>query len=180
MSMEARRERRCLIFTKRNETQSNERIRFASSKFCAIPNFTTKACRHHAEEKVRTLLLLLTISSCLLAQDRQVDPTWLHRYVPSLNEKTTGITSASCRYKPIFGEGDADNRSLRSVTRFGEVSLGAGGNCESTVYDREEEIFFVTEGKIVLQYGDEKREMRANDFTYVPPGMRHAIANHSS
>ena len=118
-------------------------------------------------------------SSCLLAQDRQVDPTWLHRYVPSLSEKTTGFTSSTCRYKPIFGEGDSESRILHSVARFGEVSLDPHGDCQSTVYDREEEIYFVMEGKIVLHYGDQNFEMHANDFTYVAPGVRHAIGDNS-
>lgn len=77
----------------------------------------------------------------------------------------------------MFGNGDADSGILRSATRFGEVSLDARGACQSVFYDREEEIYFVLEGKSVLQYGGQKFPMRENDFTYIGPGMSHAIEN---
>lgn len=128
---------------------------------------------------LRYLTLLLLLSCTLLAQDRKVDPTWLHRYVPRVSETTNNFTSATCHYKPMFGAGDADSKILRSVARFGEVSIDARGVCQSQLYDREEQIFFVLEGKPVLQYGDQKFPMRANDFTYIAPGASHAIANAS-
>jgi len=46
-------------------------------------------------------------------------------------------------------------------------------------YDREEEIYFVAKGSGVLHYGDEPRAMRQSDFTYLPPGVKHSIANDS-
>jgi mannose-6-phosphate isomerase-like protein (cupin superfamily) len=128
---------------------------------------------------LRTLLLLLLISSDLLAQDWKVDPTWLHRYVPGLSEARVDLTSATCHYKPIFGEADADGRSLESVARFGEATLDAHGKCEGVLYDRQEEIYFVLSGQADLRYGDQTHAMRANDFTYLPPGMKHAIENSS-
>lgn len=128
---------------------------------------------------MKNLLVLLLISSSLLAQDRKVDPTWLHRYLPQLSEKAINFSSATCHYRPIFGEEDADSRILRTVTRYGQVSLDAHGACQSSLYDREEAIFFVLEGKCTLQYGDQKYTMRANDFAYVPPGMSHTLGNTS-
>jgi mannose-6-phosphate isomerase-like protein (cupin superfamily) len=125
------------------------------------------------------LLLLLCIASDLLAQDRKVDPTWLHRSVPRLSEAKSDLTSATCHYKPIFGEGDSESRTLRSTTRFGEATLEAHGSCQSVLYDREEEIYFVFEGTGILHYGDETHPVRANDFTYLAPGVRHSIANNS-
>jgi len=128
--------------------------------------------------KLRNLLLLFLISSSLLAQQRKVDATWLHRHVPRLGAGGD-LATLACRYTPIFGEGDAENRILRSVARFGEISVDADDNCPSALYAREEEIYFVLEGKCLLQYGDQKFPMRANDFTYVPPGMKHTIINSS-
>jgi mannose-6-phosphate isomerase-like protein (cupin superfamily) len=128
---------------------------------------------------LKRLLPVLLISCSLLAQDRKVDPTWLHRFVPDLSEKTVGFSSSKCHYRPIFGEGDPDNRVLRSVTRFGEVSLDAAGACQDSLYGREEEIYFVIEGKCTLQYGDHQYALRASDFTYVAPGVSHSIANGS-
>src|SRR5438270_2151037 len=121
----------------------------------------------------------MLISSTLLAQDRKVDPTWLHRYLPRLSETTNNFTSATCHYLPIFGEGDVDNRVLRSVSRFGEISLDAQGSCQSTLQDREEEIYFILDGTCVLEYRDQKYTMRANDFTYIPPGIAHTMASAS-
>ncbi len=128
---------------------------------------------------MKTLLLSLLIASELLAQDRKVDATWLHRYIPRLSEAGGDLASGTCHYKPIFGEGDRETRVLRSVTRFGEVTLDALGNCQTVLYDRQEESYFVLEGKSVLHYGDQTYAMRTNDFIDLPPGMKHSISNSS-
>src|SRR4249920_2730510 len=86
------------------------------------------------------VLSALLISVNLSAQDRSVDPTWLHRYLPRLSEAKTDLSSGTCHYKPFFGSGDANDRSLRSVSRFAEVSIDPHGACQSVLYDREEEI----------------------------------------
>ena len=127
--------------------------------------------------KIRFLLLLL--SSPLLAQEGKVDATWLHRYVPQGSESRANLTSPGCHYQPIFGEGDAENRILRSVVRFAKVTVDVRGACQSTLYEREEEIYFVLEGKGDLQYGPQAYAMRTNDFTYLPPGVKHSMANGS-
>jgi mannose-6-phosphate isomerase-like protein (cupin superfamily) len=128
---------------------------------------------------LKRLLPLFFLSCSLLAQERKVDPTWLHRFLPGLSEKTVRFSSGTCHYRPILGEGDSDTRILRSVSRFGEISLDAHGACQNTLNGREEEIYFVLDGKCVLQYGNQKYPLRANDFTYVPPGVTYAIASAS-
>jgi mannose-6-phosphate isomerase-like protein (cupin superfamily) len=128
--------------------------------------------------KTVVFVVLLNTAS-LLAQDRTVDPTWLHRFVPRLSDTKTDLSSSTCHYKAIFGGGDADNRILRSVSHFGEVTLEAHGNCQSVLYDREEEIYFVLQGTGVLQDGDETHPLRANDFTYLAPGVKHGLSNNS-
>lgn len=127
---------------------------------------------------MRILLALLLLSSSLSAQEWKVDPTWLHRYVPDLNQGGD-LSATTCRYKPIFGEGDSQSRTLVSVARFEEITLEAHGTCQSSLYDREEEIYFVLKGKGDLHYGDKTYAMRANDFTYLPPGVKHFIGNSS-
>jgi mannose-6-phosphate isomerase-like protein (cupin superfamily) len=127
---------------------------------------------------LKILLLLVLFSSSLSAQEWKVEPTWLHRYVPGL--KTGGdLPVMACRYKPIFGEGDSESRSLVSVARFEEVTIDAHSNCQSRLYDHEEEIYFVLQGKGDLRYGDKTYSMRANDFTYLPPGVKHSIGDSS-
>ncbi|HKV80464.1 MAG TPA: hypothetical protein VJP02_20105, partial [Candidatus Sulfotelmatobacter sp.] len=82
-----------------------------------------------------TLVFLVLLNPArLLAQDRTVDPTWLHRFVPQVSETKIDLSSSTCHYKAIFGAGDADNRILRSVSHFGEVTLESQGNCQSVVY----------------------------------------------
>ena len=126
--------------------------------------------------KVAAPLLALLIASGLLAQDRKVDPTWLHRYVPQLRETPADFTSGNCHYQAIFGDGDAENKILRSVHRFGEVTLDARGNCRDVVYDHQEEIYFVLAGSGALHYAEQTYPLRENDFTYIPPRMKHSLA----
>ena len=47
-------------------------------------------------------------------------------------------------------------------------------------YPSEEQIYYVEEGAGTLLYGDEMAPIRADDFMYLPPGMRHGIANSST
>ena len=136
-------------------------------------------CERLASVSLRTVLLLLLIASDLLAQDRKVDPTWLHRHIPPPHQAKGDLSSGTCHYKPIFGEGDSENRILRSVSRIGEVTLDAQGKCRNVLYDHQEEIYFVLEGAGVLHYGDQTHSVRANDFTYLAPDVKHSIANDS-
>ncbi len=124
------------------------------------------------------LPFVLLVSAMCSAQERKVDPTWLHRSLSALNSASADLSSDKCHYKPIF-DSSAD-RVLRSVSRFAEVSLDAGGSCQSVLRDHEEEIDFVAEGTGLLRYGDEQYPLHGNDFAYLPPGVKHSIANTSS
>ncbi len=123
--------------------------------------------------------LLLLIAFILPAQERKVDPTWLHRDVPQLSETKSDLTSANCHYKAIFGEGDAESKILRSVSRFGEATLDSHGECRDTLYNRQEEIYFVLAGSGTLHYRDRTYPLRANDFTYLPPSIKHSLSNNA-
>jgi len=125
------------------------------------------------------LLFFFLLTVGLRAQDHPVDPTWLHRYVSELVEAKSDLASETCHYRPIFGEGDKDNRSLQTVARFGEVTLDAHGSCQTVTYDRKEEIYFVIEGIGLLHYEDQVHGLRKHDFTYLPPGAKHSISNNS-
>jgi mannose-6-phosphate isomerase-like protein (cupin superfamily) len=122
---------------------------------------------------------ILMMLPALCAQESKVDPSWLHRYVPSLREGKNELSSPTCHWKPIFGEGDSENHLPRTLTRFAEVSIEANGSCQPVQYDREEEIYFILKGIGVLGYGNASYPMRANDFTYLPPGTKHSISNQS-
>ena len=129
---------------------------------------------------MKKLLLFLTlVCPGLRAQEHPVDPTWLHRFVPDLVETKADLSSSTCHYRAIFGEGDKGNRSFQTVTRFGEVTLDAHGSCQNVVYDRQEEIYFVVGGAGMLHYEDQAQPLREHDFTYLAPGAKHSIANNS-
>ena len=76
------------------------------------PGAETKSKARSGAPNVKKLLLFfLLLAHGLRAQERQTDPTWLHRYVPDLSETKAGLTSPTCHYRAIFGEGDKENRS---------------------------------------------------------------------
>ena len=128
---------------------------------------------------LRTFIFLLLISPYLAAQERTVDPTWLRRSLPHASEAQVDFSTASCHYKSLFGEGDKDNRILRGVSRFGEITVDANGSCRSVSYDRREELYFVLQGGGTLRYGSESHAFRAHDFTYVSPGIQHSVSSGS-
>jgi mannose-6-phosphate isomerase-like protein (cupin superfamily) len=132
---------------------------------------------HAREIKLKNLILLLLIAPGLLAQERKVDPTWLHRFISMGSESGGNASAGSCHFKPMFGEGDADGRVMRTVARFGELAVGPKGECPVETEQRQEGIYFVLSGNAVLHYGEQTFSMRARDFTYVPPGVKHSIGN---
>jgi mannose-6-phosphate isomerase-like protein (cupin superfamily) len=128
----------------------------------------------------RLIVVFLAITPGLLGQERNVEPSWLYREVSVLKEHATDLTSKSCHYTPIFGEGDVESRLPLSVVRFGALTVDAHGTCETVEYPRQEELYFVRDGNGVLSYGDESHPLAANDFTYVSPSVRHTVSNPSS
>jgi mannose-6-phosphate isomerase-like protein (cupin superfamily) len=119
--------------------------------------------------------MALLVTGSVFAQERQVDPTWLYRSTSAI----ANVASGTCTYRAIFGDGDRDARSLRTVTRFGDLILGARSQCQSVAYDRDEEIYFVLSGSAVLHFGERTYPMQTNDFTYLPPRVSHSLTNDS-
>jgi mannose-6-phosphate isomerase-like protein (cupin superfamily) len=117
----------------------------------------------------RLIGVFLAIGTGLLAQERGVEPTWLYRDVSVLHDHETDLTSKSCHFTPVFGEGDVESRLPLSVVRFGELTVNAQGACQTVEYPHQEELYFVRDGSGVLRYGEESRPLAPNDFTYVPP-----------
>jgi len=124
---------------------------------------------------VWVLIAACTVS--LGAAERTVDPTFLHRYIPSVEEKAADVTTATCHYKPLFGAGDPQSRIARGVARFGEITVSAGGSCKTVSYPAEEQVYVIMDGAGVLQNGDEKAPVKKNDYMYLPAGVMHAMAN---
>ena len=124
-------------------------------------------------------VLLLAFGGGAFAQERKVDPTWLHRDVAALREQAVDLSSSSCHYTPIFGEGDADPQVPQAVVRFGELTIDPHGACQTVVYPLQEVLLLVREGSGVLRSGDESHPLAPDDFAYVPPTVRHTISNPS-
>ena len=120
---------------------------------------------------------ILVVAGALAAQERAVDPTWLRRHVPDLKNSPSDVTTATCRYKPVFGAGDADARIVRGVVRFGEMTVDPGGASAPVVYKNEEQIYFILEGTGKILYGEETHSLRKYDFLYLAPGVRRGISS---
>jgi mannose-6-phosphate isomerase-like protein (cupin superfamily) len=125
-----------------------------------------------------TLLCLVALCSGH-GEERRVDPTFLHRFVPDLEEKPSDLTTPTCHYKPILGAGDSDTSIVRGVARYGEMRVDPGGRSALVNYPAEEQVYVILEGPGVLKYGDQDVPVRRNDFMYLPPGIRHGLANPS-
>lgn len=125
------------------------------------------------------VLIATLFAISLFAQERQVEPTWLYRQVSSAPQGHADFSTDSCHYTPIFGEGDTAAHVPASVRRFGELTVDARGTCQPVVYPREEELFFVLQGQGALHYSEESHPLAQNDFTYVPPTVRHSFSNSS-
>ena len=122
----------------------------------------------------------LALSGALLVQDRTVEPTWLRRDLSTAREQKTDLTTGSCRYLPLFGEGDTESRYPLSVARFGQLTVAPGGECQPVSYPRQEEIYFVRSGSGTLDFAGQTHPLVANDFAYLPPGVAHSVSNHSA
>jgi mannose-6-phosphate isomerase-like protein (cupin superfamily) len=125
-------------------------------------------------------LILFVMALGLLTQEPTVEPTWLYRDVSALRERPIDLSSESCHYTPIFGEGDSQSEVPKSVARFGELTVAPHGSCQMVEYPREEELYFILGGGGVLHYGEQSHSLAQNDFTYLPPTVRHSVSNPSS
>jgi mannose-6-phosphate isomerase-like protein (cupin superfamily) len=108
------------------------------------------------------------------------DPTFLRRYLPDIQPKPVDLTTASAQYKPLFGVGDADQRQLKGIARYGELIVAPAGASELVSYPAEEQIYYVLEGNGVLLYDGQKMPVKTNDFMYLPVGIKHGMANTSN
>ncbi len=124
--------------------------------------------------------MFLFVAACAFGAERTVDPTFLYRYVPDLPAKPSDITSDTCRYKPIFGEGDSVRSIVRGVARYGEAEVDPNGSCKPVSYAAEEQIYVVMEGSGTLLYGEEKHPIKKDDFMYLPAGISHAVTAQGS
>jgi mannose-6-phosphate isomerase-like protein (cupin superfamily) len=129
--------------------------------------------------KLTTLFLLFGVAVAS-AEDRAVDPTFLYRNLADVPFQPSDLTTDTCRYRPLFGEGDKQTSIVRGVARYGELVVGPNGECKTVKYENEEQIFYVAEGQGELVYRGEMTPVRKGDFAYFAPTSEHSAANHSS
>jgi len=127
-----------------------------------------------------TILYTYDFASSANAADRKVDPTFLRRNLAAINEKPSDLTSATCYYKPVLGEGDADASALVGIARFGEAIIQPGGSCRTIQYPEEDQIYVVLGGSGSAEYGSRSVLLRKEDYLYVPASVSHRLANQSN
>jgi mannose-6-phosphate isomerase-like protein (cupin superfamily) len=110
------------------------------------------------------------------------DPTFLRRSVAAIQPQPDDLTTGGrgAVYRPIFGAGDADTRQLKGIARYGELTVAPGGASAIVSYPAEEQIYYVLSGTGAVAYAGEKASVKADDFLYLPPGVRHGVINDSS
>lgn len=132
---------------------------------------------------VRTLVLAAIAAICaplLHAQERRIDPTWLHRNTATAPEKPSDITTSTCHYKPLFGEGDADTSIVVGVARYGEAIVDPHGECATVHYPGEDQVYVVLSGAGSAQYGNQEVPLKTEDYLYIPSTVPHALQNRTA
>lgn len=133
----------------------------------------------YAKSAVKLILLCLLSTLAALAAERAVDPTFLYRNLADMAFQPSDLTTNTCRYRAVFGEGDAQTSIVKGVARFGELVLNPSGSCKTVAYESEEQIFYVLEGEGELHYRGEITPVRKGDFAYFAPTSEHSAANSS-
>jgi mannose-6-phosphate isomerase-like protein (cupin superfamily) len=123
------------------------------------------------------LALALIVAAPLIA----ADPTFLRRRLSEVQPQPDDLTANAhlASYKPLFGAGDAQASQLKSVARYGELTIGPGGASVVVNYPAEEQIYFILEGRGTVVYAGRTADLRQHDFLYLKPGVAHGVANPS-
>jgi mannose-6-phosphate isomerase-like protein (cupin superfamily) len=132
--------------------------------------------------RFRTCSVLLPTffwAALLNAEDRRIDPTFLHRDLSAARETAAGFTTSTCHYKPLFGQGDRDRSVVIGIARYGEVILDPNGACATREYPEEDQVYVVLEGTGSVKYGSENVPLNKEDYLYIPATVAHSLSNQS-
>ncbi len=122
----------------------------------------------------------LVAAASLSAADRRVDPTFLYRNLSTAQEKKADLTTSTCHYKPLFGEGDPDTSVVVGIARYGEAIIDPNGACAPTQNPEEDRVYVVLEGSGSLQYAGQDVRLVKEDYIYVPATVPHTLKNASA
>ena len=139
---------------------------------------------HRADNRryaVRLVALLVVIfcAPLLHANDRKIDPTFLYRDTSAVGEKKSDITTETCHYRALFGQGDSDTSVVVGVARYGEAVIDPSGVCGLVQYPDEDQVYVVLEGTGSVKYGDAIVSLKKEDYLYIPSTIAHALSNKS-
>lgn len=126
-----------------------------------------------------TLLVSAFCMSLLHAEDRAIDPTFLYRNATTVEEKKADITTATCHYRPLFGQGDSDTSAVVGVARYGQALIDPDGVCATIQYPDEDQVYGVLEGSGSVKYGNEIVPLKKEDYLYIPATIPNVLSNPS-
>lgn len=116
----------------------------------------------------------------LSAADRTVDPTFLHRNLAIAQAEKSDLSTSTCHYKPLFGEGDGNRSVVVGVARFGEAIVDPNGACAAVQYPQEDQVYVVLKGSGSVKYGNADVPLTKEDYIYLPRTVSHTLSNSSS
>ena len=125
---------------------------------------------------MRLTPILLLLSFAAPAQ-RGIDPTFLRADLQAAGERKTDISTATCHYKPLFGEGAPKASAPVGIVRYGEATVDPAGSCAIVSYSNEEQVYVVLDGAGMVRYASGSVPIRKEDFLYLPPTVRHGLQN---
>jgi mannose-6-phosphate isomerase-like protein (cupin superfamily) len=163
------------------------RIRVGSNavnRYLAPERLSLSATCHGAESRrhairLGALLIGIVCAPLLHANDRKIDPTFLYRDTSAVGEKKSDITTETCHYRALFGQGDSDTSVVVGVARYGEAVIDPNGVCRLVQYPDEDQVYVVLEGTGSLKYGDAIVSLKKEDYLYIPSTIAHALSNKS-
>jgi mannose-6-phosphate isomerase-like protein (cupin superfamily) len=126
------------------------------------------------------LTLIALFAPLLHAGDRQIDPTFLYRDTSAVKEKHSDITTATCHYKPLFGQGDPDTSVVVGVARYGEAIIDPSGECARVQYSDEDQVYVILDGSASVKYATDTVSLKTEDYLYIPSTISHAASNPST
>ena len=102
---------------------------------------------------------------------------YLKRSLSSSAEVKTEISAGTAHYMPLFGAGDNNSEMIRGLSRYGLLTIDAGGAGNEINYADEEQVLFILGGTGILQYDKEQIPVTKNDFIYIPAGIKYSFLN---
>jgi mannose-6-phosphate isomerase-like protein (cupin superfamily) len=132
-----------------------------------------------AKRHTALVIALLAATLGAHADERKIDPTFLYRDTAAVKAKASDLTTSTCHYKPLFGQGDADTSVVVGVARYGEAVIDPSGACAMVQYPDEDQVYVVLDGKAAVKYGNEIVSLNKEDYLYLPSTEPHTLSNSS-